>query len=59
MKKDIFKNVLEDVPNDQVGVVVQDFVEDDAQKIELVKKSHGNWDITAIRNGSLDPSLDH
>ena len=47
MKKDILKNVLKDVPNDQVGEVVQDFVKDDAQKIELVRKSNEKWDITA------------
>lgn len=49
MKKDIVINIfiVEDVPNDLVDEVVQDFVKDDAHKIELVRKSHGKWDITA------------
>lgn len=41
------EETLKDVLNDQAGKVVEDFVEDDALKIELVRKFNGKWDITA------------
>lgn len=39
---------VEGVAADQVGIVVQDFVDDGAIKVEATKKE-GKWDITATK----------
>lgn len=40
---------INDVPCNNVGAVVQSFVNDGATKIEAQKKPNGNWDITATK----------
>ena len=44
------EDIVKDVPNDQVCEIVQSFMKDNAQKIELVRKFNGKWDITAHFN---------
>ena len=41
------KETLKDVPGERVGTVVQQFANDGAREIQVVRNATGRWDITA------------